>query len=99
MSLSHDIKTPLSAIKLYAKALERNLYHEEQKRLEIASSINQKADEIEGYIAEIVKASNEDFLSFEVHNDEFYVKESMEQIRLYYEEKMMLNQIDFTVEH
>lgn len=97
MSLSHDIKTPLSAIKLYAKALERNLYHDEQKRLLIASNINQKADEIEGYIAEIVKASNEDFLSFEVQNAEFYMREPMEQIRLYYEEKMLLNQIQFAM--
>lgn len=31
LSLSHDIKTPLSAIKLYAKAISKNLYREEKK--------------------------------------------------------------------
>ncbi len=97
LSLSHDIKTPLSAIKLYAKALSKNLYREEQKKLEIACNINDKVDEIEGYISEIVKASNEDFLHFEVKNGEIYMKEVLEQIREYYEDKMILNQIEFSM--
>ncbi|MDE6627534.1 MAG: HAMP domain-containing histidine kinase [Lachnospiraceae bacterium] len=97
LSLSHDIKTPLSAIKLYAKALSKNLYQEEGKKIEIAENINDKVDEIEGYISEIVKASNEDFLHFEVENEEFYIKEVLEEIREYYEDKMALNQIEFQV--
>lgn len=95
LSLSHDIKTPLSAIKLYAKALSRNLYKDEAKKLEIASNIDEKVDEIEGYISDIVKASNEDFLHFDVENGEFYIKDVLEQIRDYYQDKMQLNQIDF----
>jgi len=39
LSLSHDLKTPLSAIKLYARALGRNLYQEEEKKQEIAEHI------------------------------------------------------------
>lgn len=97
LSLSHDIKTPLSAIKLYARALSKNLYHEEHKKLEVACNINDKVDEIEGYISEIVKASNEDFLHFEVTNGEVYIKEVLEQIREYYEDKMVLNQIEFSM--
>ncbi|MDE6760488.1 MAG: HAMP domain-containing histidine kinase [Lachnospiraceae bacterium] len=97
LSLSHDIKTPLSAIKLYARALSKNLYHEECKKLEVACNINDKVDEIEGYISEIVKASNEDFLHFEVTNGEVYIKEVLEQIREYYEDKMVLNQIEFSM--
>ena len=31
LSISHDIKTPLSAIKLYSKALSRNLYDSDEK--------------------------------------------------------------------
>lgn len=98
LSLSHDIKTPLSAIKLYAKALSKNLYKEESKKLEIAGNINDKVDEIEGYISEIVKASNEDFLHFEVNNGDLYIKDVLEQIREYYEDKMALNQIEFHIE-
>lgn len=97
LSLSHDIKTPLSAIKLYAKALSRNLYQDEGKKREIAVNINEKVDEIEAYISEIVRASNEDFLHFDVHNKEFYIKDVLEQIREYYEEKMALNQIEFAI--
>lgn len=97
LSLSHDIKTPLSAIKLYAKALSKNLYKEETKKQEIAENINEKVDEIEGFISEIVRASNEDFLHFDVNNREFYIKEVLEEIREYYADKMALNQIGFKI--
>lgn len=98
LSLSHDIKTPLSAIKLYSKALSKKLYSSEEKRDEILVNISDKVDEIEGYISEIVRASKEDFLHFEVENDEFYIKDAIEFIREYYSEKMALNQIDFSIE-
>lgn len=98
LSLSHDIKTPLSAIKLYAKALSRNLYKSEEKKLEIAEHIGEKVDEIEEYISEIVKASNEDFMEFEVANGEFYIGQVFHAINEYYQEKMKLNQIDFYIE-
>lgn len=97
LSLSHDIKTPLSAIKLYAKALSRNLYKNEEKKQEIAVHINEKVTEIEEYISEIVKASNEDFMEFEVNNEEVYIGNVLELIKAYYREKMELNQIDFSV--
>ena len=98
LSLSHDIKTPLSAIKLYSKALSKKLYSSEEKRDEILVNISDKVDEIEGYISEIVRASKEDFLHFEVENDEFYIKDAIESVREYYSEKMALNQIDFSIE-
>lgn len=97
LSLSHDIKTPLSAIKLYSKALEKNLYKSDEKKQEIIANIGGKVDEIEGYISEIVRASNEDFLAFEVENREFYIKDVLERIRIYYDDKMTLNQIDFRI--
>lgn len=97
LSLSHDIKTPLSAIKLYSGALSKNLYKSEEKKIEIARNISDKVDEIEGYIVEIVKASNDDFLSFEVNNTEFYIKEAMNQVEDYYTDKMQLNQIAFQI--
>jgi len=97
LSLSHDIKTPLSAIKLYSKALSKNLYKSEEKKQEITENISEKVDEIESYIAEIVKASNEDFISFDIENGEFYIKDVIEEIREYYYDKMTLNHIDFVV--
>ncbi len=97
LSLSHDIKTPLSAIKLYSKALSKGLYSDKEKQLEIAENINTKADEIEGYVSQIITASREDFLSLDVNNDEFYLSELVNKISIYYTEKLSLIKTDFTV--
>ena len=98
LSLSHDIQTPLSAVKLYSKALSKGLYTDKQKQLEIAESINEKADEIEGYISQIITASREDFLSLDVCNSEFYLSELVTKIQAYYTEKLRLVKTDFSVE-
>ncbi len=97
LSLSHDIKTPLSAIKLYSKALSKGLYESREKQLEIAESINAKADEIEGYVSQIVAASREDFLSFDVNMGEFYLSELVTKIKGYYAEKLSLAGTEFSV--
>ncbi len=97
LSLSHDIKTPLSAIKLYAKALEKGLYAERAKQEEIAESINAKADEIEGFVSEIIRASSEDFLSFELHMGEFYLSELLSEIGMYYGDKLSLIKTEFSM--
>lgn len=39
LSLSHDIRTPLSAIELYSQALEENLYENEEKRQQAIGGI------------------------------------------------------------
>lgn len=97
LSLSHDIKTPLSAIKLYSKAISRNLYQEEEKRRQIADNISQKADEIESFVAQIIKATSEDFLKLEVKNSEFYLEQLMKSIDQCYREKLALLKITWTV--
>ena len=97
LSLSHDIKTPLSAIKLYSKALSKGLYRDTEKQQEIAENIGAKADEIERYVSEIITASRENFLSLEVQNGEFYLSELADKISLYYTEKLSLIKTDFTV--
>lgn len=97
LSLSHDIKTPLSAIKLYSKALSKGLYKSREKQLEIVKSINAKADEIESYVSQIVTASREDFLSFDVNMGEFYLSELVKKIKGYYTEKLFLIGTDFSV--
>lgn len=98
LSLSHDIKTPLSAIKLYAKALSKGLYPDAHKQLEIAESINEKANEIERFVSQIIKASREDFLNLEVIPTEFYLHELMDKISSYYEEKLSLIKTSFVLE-
>lgn len=97
LSLSHDIKTPLSAIKLYAKALSKGLWQEEKKIREAAENINARADEIERFVSQIVSASREEFLSLDVKAGEFYLSEMMKSIADYYAEKLSLIKTDFTV--
>lgn len=97
LSLSHDIKTPLSVIKLYAKALSKNLYPNEETQREIAESINEKANEIEDYVSRIITASREDFLSFDVENGEFYLSELVQTIAAYYSEKLALVKTEFAI--
>ncbi len=98
LSLSHDMKTPLSAIKLYAKALSKNLYQDTKKQQRIAESINQKADEIEAYLSQITTASREDFLCLDVKNGEFYLSDLIQNISTYYSEKLALVKTEFVIE-
>ncbi len=97
LSLSHDIKTPLSAIKLYSKALSKGLYSSTEKQTELAENINAKADEIESFVSQMTTASREDFLSLEVNLEEFYLSELINKLRLYYTEKLSLIKVDFSI--
>ena len=98
LSLCHDIKTPLSAVKLYSQALERKLYEDPEKQQEAAKKIGQKADEIESYLQKIVEASQQDFLHLEVHNGEFYLQDVEKEIRSYYKDKLELLKIPCTMD-
>lgn len=88
LSLSHDIKTPLSAIKLYSKALSSGIYKEPEKQHEVYESINEKADEIEKLVAEIMRSETEDILRFEIRKGEFYLSEVIRHVEAYYRDKL-----------
>ena len=98
LSLSHDIKTPLSAIELYIKALSAGLYNTEEKRQQVVEGIERNVAEIKNYVSEIVAASREDFLHLEVKKGEFYLHDLAKEISLYYEEKMQRYHIEFMVD-
>lgn len=97
LSLLHDIKTPISAIKLYSAALAKNLYPDTKKQHKIAENINKKADEIESYVSQMITASRKDFLSLEVNIGEFYLSDLIEKIAGYYREKLALVKTDFII--
>lgn len=98
LSLSHDIKTPLSAIKLYTKALSQNLYDTEEKQTEALQGIDKNVKEIEKYVSEIVAASREDFLNLEVQVGEVYLSQVMTTIQTYYQDKLSTLHTNFLVE-
>ena len=87
LSSSHDIKIPLSTIKLYARALKEDIYESDAKRHEAAEQIEVYVREIEDFVREIISASSEEILSIEVVNSEFYLKDFVEKIRDVYEPK------------
>lgn len=97
LSLSHDIKTPLSMIKLYAKGLEDGIYPAEEERREAYCQIGEKAAQIEHFVGEIVKASREDIVRIEVVKGEFYLAELVRWVETVYGEKCALRRCALTV--
>lgn len=97
LSLSHDIKTPLNMIKLYGKALEDGLYPTDDERTNVYHQIGKKAMQIENFVGEIMKASQEDIVHIEVEKGEFYLKELVQWIGTFYGEKCALRKCSLTV--
>ncbi len=98
LSLSHDIKTPLSAIELYSKALSEDLYESQDKKEEALQGIARNVKEIKKYVEEIVTASREDFLNLEVVQGECYLSEVIKAIEVYYQDKLSVIHTEFVKE-
>lgn len=98
LSLSHDIKTPLSAIKLNAKALARGLYKDEEKRCAAALRINTRADEIERFVSEITRAASEDLMNFEVTQGEAFLSAVISRIEARYAPQLATSGTEFVVQ-
>ena len=97
LSISHDIKTPLSAIKLYTRALSSDLYDTPEKRQDALDGINRNALDIEKYVADIVAASKEDFLNLEATIGEFYLSSVIARIKVLYEDKFARLHTEFKI--
>lgn len=98
LSLSHDIKTPLSSIELYSKALWSDLYDTQERKDEALQGIARNVKEIKGYVDEIVTASREDFLNLEVSMGEYYLSEVMKATESYYKDKLSVIHTEFQVD-
>lgn len=97
LSLSHDMKTPISAIKLYAAALKKKLYRDEDKLLEVGEKIEDKAGEIEKYVARIISSSGDEFLDLSVREEEYYLSEAINPVKELYEDKLKPLGTDFSI--
>lgn len=98
LSLSHDIKTPLSAIELYSKALSAGLYDTKEEKEVALKGITRNVNEIKQYVDEIVTASRENFLHLEVKPGEFYLSQVLNTIEGYYRDKLSVIHTEFIVE-
>ena len=98
LSLSHDIKTPLSAIKLNAQALSKGLYKEENRQREAAESINTRATEIENFVKQITQAASEDFMNFEVELKEEFLSHITDKIYARYSAQLIQTDTEFIID-
>ena len=98
LSLSHDIKTPLSSIELYSKALSEDLYDTQERKNEALQGIAKNVKEIKGYVNEIVTASREDFLNLEVRMGEYYLSDVMKGTESYYKDKLSVIHTEFEMD-
>ena len=90
LALSHDIKTPLSAIRLYTQALQEGLYDSPEHRERTLTAIIRKTDEVEEYLNRLVRSSSEDLLQIDVDNGEFYLDDLLASLQQSYAEKLEL---------
>jgi signal transduction histidine kinase len=98
LSISHGIKTPLSAILLYAKALSDNLYTDDTTRRQTALAITDNARQIEKLVAEIVESQTEDIIDIEVLEGEYYLSDLIRRLIATYKEKLALIHTDFQID-
>ena len=98
LSLSHDIKTPLSAIQLYTKALAGGIYTTEEDKAEAYKGILEKTKDINSYVEEIHRISREEFMEFNINIGEFYMSDALKIIEIYYKDKLRVIHTPFKVE-
>lgn len=97
LSLSHDIKTPLNLIKLYSKAIEEQVYENEEDNLHAAHQIQAKSTEIEAYVEAIMKTSREDILDIHVEMEDFYLHDFVLAIQTNFQEICAIRKIDLKI--
>ena len=95
LSLSHDIKTPLSAIQLYTKAMSEGLYDTEEKKQEAYAGILNNTKQIKTYCDEIYKLSREDFMELSVNVGEVYLSQVLDKVSDYYRDKLSVLHTEF----
>ena len=97
LSISHDIKIPLSAIRLQARRIYEGLVTDEEERRACGRRIEQHADEIGHFVKKIMEASGDQIFSIEVENGEFYLKDYVNHIKEEYIPKCSRSMVDFQI--
>jgi signal transduction histidine kinase len=97
LSISHGIKTPLSSIKLYARAIGTDMYKDADSQKEAAQRIEDNAVAIENIIREITETQTENLVEMDVEIGEFYLSEMVAAVRNTYSERLALLQTEFSV--
>jgi signal transduction histidine kinase len=96
LSISHDIKTPVNTIRLYARAITEGIYQGDDI-LKAASRIEAHTKEIENFVHAIRTASSQDLLPDQIAASEFYLKDFIEKAKAYFAPKCELLNTRFTI--
>ena len=97
LSVSHGIKTPLSSIKLYARAIGTDMYKDADRQKEAALRIEENALAIENIIREITETQTENLIEMDVEIGEFYLSELVASVRRTFTERLALLQTEFVI--
>lgn len=91
LSLSHDIKTPLSAVKLYSEAIEKGLYSDIERCRSAAKNISEKVDVIESYVKDIISNTSNSVIDYEIKVYDVYQSEVMKKVLKSYKDRFEAN--------
>jgi signal transduction histidine kinase len=97
LSISHDIKTPVNTIRLYAKAITEGIYQGADIQ-KAAQRIYAHTIEIENFVSAIRTASSQDLLPDVIPISEFYLRDFVEKAKEYFAPKCALLHTALTVE-
>ena len=91
LSLSHDIKTPLSAVKLYSEAIEKGLYSDIERCRSAAKNISEKVDVIESYVKDIISNTSNSVIDYEIKVYDVDQSEVMKKVLKSYKDRFEAN--------
>ncbi|GHV05720.1 hypothetical protein FACS1894217_03090 [Clostridia bacterium] len=95
LALSHDIKTPLSAIRLCAKALRDGLYQNKAKQDELLVKIDERADEIGMLLQKLQEGA--EILDLPIEMGEFYLNDVVNRADEAYRWRFDLTGTEFAI--
>lgn len=97
LQISHDLKIPLSTIRLYARSIYEDVADTEEKKKECAEKIEQHCVEIQNFVQKIMHAVSEEVMAIEVTDGQFYLQDYVNRISSLYQEKCKNCMTDFEI--
>ena len=97
LSISHGIKTPLSAIMLYAKGIKKGVYENSNQLNVVASNVEEHARQIELLVKDIVNTQTENLVDLDICMSEFYLEALLAGVDKAFREKLNTNQTQLDI--
>lgn len=79
-AISHDLKTPLSSVRLYIEAIRDGMAEKEEDRNEYTATILKKVDTLNKLIDDLLEHSKEDLESLSINKKEIQIKPFLKKL-------------------